>query len=98
MSKHVLIRPIISEKSEIMSDSQNKYSFVVARDANKIEIKNAVQAKFEVSVTAVNTVIMPSKAKSRNTKSGLIKGRKSSYKKAIVTVADGETLDYFGGE
>jgi len=98
MSKRVLIRPIISEKSEIMSDSLNKYSFVVARDANKIEIKNAVQAKFDVSVTSVNTVIMPSKSKTRNTKSGLIKGRKPSFKKAIVTVADGETLDYFGGE
>lgn len=96
MSNQILQRPIISEKSEILADKQNQYSFVVAKDANKVEIKKAVEAKFNVNVVSVNTVIMPSKSKSRNTKSGVVKGRRPSFKKAIVTVADGEILDYFG--
>jgi len=96
MSNQILQRPIISEKSEILADKQNQYSFVVAKDANKVEIKKAVEAKFNVNVVSVNTVIMPSKSKSRNTKSGVVQGRKSSFKKAIVKVADGEILDYFG--
>jgi len=94
--KQILIKPIISEKSEHLSDDFNQYSFVVAKKANKIEIGNAIAEMYQVKVASVNTMIMPSRAKSRNTKSGVVKGSISSYKKAIVKLADGEEIDFFG--
>lgn len=96
MDKEILIKPIISEKSERLSDKLGQYSFVVHRKANKVEIKKAIEKMYSVSVTAVNTAIMPAKAKVRNTKSGLVKGRVSSFKKAIVTLSPGEEIDFFG--
>ncbi len=96
MAKNVLIKPIISEKSDALSENSGKYSFVVARRANKIEIRNAVEALYSVNVASVNTMVVPGKRKSRNTKSGVIKGMVSSYKKAIVTLETGETIDLFG--
>jgi len=96
MAKEILIKPIISEKSELLSEKLNQYSFVVNKTANKVEIRKAVEAMYSVSVSSVNTIIMPSKAKNRNTKSGLIKGSKSAYKKAMVTLAEGENIDFFG--
>lgn len=96
MSTNVLIKPIISEKSEILSDDLGKYSFVVDSAANKIQIRNAVEEMFGVNVASVNTINVPAKAKSRNTKSGILKGSVSGYKKAIVTLAEGESIDFFG--
>jgi len=96
MSTNVLIKPIISEKSEILSDDFGKYSFVVEKSANKIQVKNAVEEMFGVNVASVNTINVPAKAKSRNTKSGVLKGNVSGYKKAIVTLVDGESIDFFG--
>jgi len=96
MSKEILIEPIISEKSEAISENLGQYCFKVNKAANKIEIKKAVEDKYSVTVNAVNTLIMPKKARSRNTKSGILKGSISSYKKAIVTLADGEEIDLFG--
>lgn len=96
MAKDILIKPIISEKAESLTDSLGQYSFVVNKQANKIEIQQAIEKLYNVNVSAVNTLIMPSKAKSRNTKSGVVKGRVSSYKKAIITLAEGEEIDFFG--
>lgn len=96
MAKDILIKPIISEKAETLSESLGQYSFVVNKKANKIEIQKAIESLYNVNVASVNTLVMPAKAKSRNTRSGLIKGRVSSYKKAIVTLADGEEIDFFG--
>ena len=96
MAKTVLIKPIITEKAELLSNGFNQFSFVVNKKANKIEIKKAVEDLYSVSVAAVNTLVMPAKARSRNTRSGVINGRVSSYKKAIVTLAEGETIDFFG--
>jgi large subunit ribosomal protein L23 len=96
MSTNVLIKPIISEKSEILSDDLSKYSFVVDKKANKIQIRKAVEEMFGVNVASVNTINVPSKAKSRNTKSGVLKGSVSGYKKAIVSLAEGESIDFFG--
>ena len=95
MSKVILKKPVISEKSEMLSEKSNKYSFIVDLRANKIEIRLAIEEKYSVNVTGVNTVIMPSKTKTKNTKSGVIVGKKSKYKKAIVTLADGEEIDFF---
>ncbi len=96
MSKTILIRPIITEKAETLSENFNQYSFVVERKANKIEIKNAVEKLYSVNVSSVNTIVMPAKAKNRNTRSGIVKGHISAYKKAVVTLADGEEIDFFG--
>ena len=96
MAKEILLKPIISEKAEELSDGLNKFCFVVNKKANKIEIKKAVEKMYSVNVTSVNTSIMPSKSRSRNTRSGVVKGRVTSYKKAIVTLAAGDVIDFFG--
>jgi large subunit ribosomal protein L23 len=96
MSKSILIKPIVSEKSEKLSGKLNQYAFVVDKSANKLEIKKAVEAMFTTNVVAVNTAVMPAKQKSRNTRSGLVKGRVAAYKKAYVTLAEGEELDIYG--
>ncbi len=92
----ILIKPIITEKSERLTEDRGQYSFLVNKSSNKIEIKKAVEKMYSVSVTSVNTITMPGKAKSRNTRSGVVRGKSSSYKKAIITVADGEDIDFFG--
>lgn len=96
MAKNILVKPIISEKAEMLSDGSNQYSFIVNQKANKVEVRKAIEEMYSVNVASVNTMIMPAKAKNRNTRSGLIKGRVSSYKKAIVTLADGEEIDFYG--
>ena len=96
MAKSILIKPIITEKAETLSEQLNQYSFVVDRKTNKIEIRKAVEKMYSVNVASVNTIVMPGKSKSRNTRSGVSQGRVSPYKKAIVTLADGEEIDFFG--
>ena len=96
MAKTILIRPIITEKAEVLSESQNQFSFVVHRRANKIEIRKAVEQTYGVSVEAVNTMVLPAKSKVRNTRSGIQKGYVSSYKKAIITLGEGEEIDFYG--
>jgi large subunit ribosomal protein L23 len=93
--KNVLIQPLITEKSEAMSNTLNKYCFQVERKSNKIEIKKAVEAMYNVAVNKVNTLVVPGKIKSRSTRTGVVKGRQSPYKKAYVTLAEGEQIDFF---
>jgi large subunit ribosomal protein L23 len=92
----VLIKPILSEKANKQSEKMNRYTFVVDRKANKLEIKKAVEQFYGVQVEDVNTAVMPSKLKSKYTKAGYIVGRKPAKKKAVVTVAEGETIDIYG--
>ena len=92
----ILIRPVLSEKVNKLTEKFNRYTFIVNRKANKLEIKKAVEEFYGIQVQEVNTLVMPSKAKSRNTKAGVISGRKPAKKKAIVTVAEGETIDLYG--
>lgn len=96
MAKQILIKPVITEKATQLADKRTTYVFVVNKDANKIEIKSAVEKMFSVSVDSVNTAVMPGKPKSRSTKTAVVKGTKSSYKKAFVTLTPGETIDLFG--
>ena len=96
MAKTILIKPIITEKAEHLSEKLGQYSFIVDSQANKIEIRKAVESMYSVNVASVNTANMPGKAKVRNTRSGLQKGRVSGYKKAVVTLATGEEIDFFG--
>ena len=91
----VLVKPILSEKANQLSEKSRVYSFKVARMANKLEIKKAVEDFYGVSVEDVRTAVAPAKSKSRFTKAGVISGRKPSYKKAYVTVGEGETIDLY---
>ncbi len=95
MATDVLLKPIITEKMTILGEKLNQYAFKVDRKANKVEIKKAVERMYNVSVVKVRTVNMPAKATARWTKAGVIKGRKSAYKKAIVTLAEGDTIDFY---
>ena len=99
MVKNVIIKPVITEKAERLTAKENKYTFVVAKTANKIEIGKAFAKMFpDVTFVSVNTMRTPGKNKGRNTRSGYLKGRVSSYKKAVITLAEGEELDIYGAE
>ena len=91
----ILIKPILTEKENAQQESLRRYAFKVNRRANKLEIKNAVEQFYGVNVLEVNTLVVPGKSKTRSTKSGIISGIKSGYKKALVTVAEGETIDLY---
>lgn len=91
----VLIKPILSEKANKQAEKSNRYAFVVNRKANKLEIKKAVEQFYGVQVQDVNTLVMPSKQKAKYTKAGFLVGRKPAKKKAVVTVAEGETIDLY---
>lgn len=92
---NISIEPIITEKATQLSERQNKYTFRVSPDANKYQIKNLVEELYGVKVKTVNTMVVRGKNKSRWTKSGLLRGKSDSYKKAIITVEDGQSIDFF---
>jgi large subunit ribosomal protein L23 len=100
LNKVILVKPLVSEKSTKLAENSvlNQYTFVVDRNANKIEIKKAVEKKFGVSVLSVNTLIRPGKNKSRVVKGRYVHGKTSPIKKAYVTVAEGQFIDGFYGE
>lgn len=94
-TSEILIRPRVTEKVNQQMEKENRYTFVVDKRANKLEIKDAVESFYNVKVAEVNTIIIPAKSKSRFTKAGFIQGRKPGFKKAIVTLAEGESIDLF---
>jgi len=91
----ILIKPILTEKANAQQEKLRRYAFKVNRRANKLEIKTAVEQFYGVNVLEVNTLVVPGKNKSRSTKAGVISGVKSGYKKALVTVAEGESIDLY---
>ena len=91
----ILIKPILTEKANAHQDKLSRYAFKVNRRANKLEIKTAVEQFYGVNVVDINTLVVPGKSKTRSTKSGIISGVKSGYKKALVTVAEGESIDLY---
>ena len=91
----VLIKPVITEKANAQSEKLRRYAFKVNRNANKLEIKKAVEEFYGVSVMDVKTVVVPGKNKTKFTKAGFIQGVKQGYKKAYVTIAEGETIDLY---
>lgn len=95
MTRQILLKPIITEKAEDLSEKLGQYSFVVDKKANKLEIRKAVEKLYNVTVRDVNTMIVPGKVRSRFTRTGVQRGRKASYKKAIVTLTQGEKIDFF---
>lgn len=95
--KNVLVKPLLTEKAEILAEKDTpQYCFVVDKRANKIEIAKAIEEMYNVGVESVNTSILPSKVKTRNTRGGMTKGKKASIKKAYVRLAAGEEIDFFG--
>ncbi|MBQ3636162.1 MAG: 50S ribosomal protein L23 [Bacteroidales bacterium] len=92
----VIVKPLVTEKmNQITEKFGNKYGFIVEKKADKAQIKKAVEELYGVKVVSVNTMIAPAKKRSRYTKAGIINGRVPSYKKAIVTLAEGETIDFY---
>ena len=91
----IIKRPIVTEKANEQGEKFNRYMFACDRRANKLEIKKAVEDFYGVTVENVNTAVMPGKFKSRFTKAGLLSGKSSAYKKAIVTLAEGDTIDLY---
>ncbi len=91
----IIIKPIVTEKMTTLGEKLNRYGFMVEKTANKIQIKKAVEEMYNVTVLDVNTLIVAPKVKSRYTKSGVIEGKSSAYKKAVVTLKDGETIDFY---
>ncbi|MGN6165433.1 MAG: 50S ribosomal protein L23 [Flavisolibacter sp.] len=91
----VLIKPILTEKANSQQESLRRFAFKVARKANKLEIKKAIEEFYGVNVVDVNTAVVPGKNKTRYTKKGFTKGQKPAYKKAMVTVAEGESIDLY---
>src|SRR3954463_3884444 len=94
-STEVLIRPILTEKANAQQEKLRRYAFKVNRRANKLEVKKAIEAFYGVTVIDVNTAVIPGKSKTRFTKAGYISGQKPAFKKAFVTVADGESIDLY---
>ena len=91
----ILIKPIVTEKMTIQGEKLNRYGFIVDREANKLQIKAAVEQMYNVTVAEVNTMNYHGKRKSRYTKAGMLKGRTNHYKKAIVTVAGEDKIDFY---
>lgn len=93
--ENILIRPIITEKASAATEQGNRYTFAVDKKANKVQIKKAIEAFYGVNVENVRTIIVPARRQVKFTKAGMIEGRKSSYKKAIVEVRSGEMIDIY---
>jgi len=91
----VLVKPILTEKANAQQEKLRRYAFRVNRKANKLEIKKAVEDFYGVNVIDVNTSVVPGKNKTRFTKAGYVQGRKPAFKKALITVAEGETIDLY---
>ena len=91
-----ILRPLVTEKMTKITDKRpNRYGFVVRPDANKLQIKEEVERLYNVTVIEVNTLLYAGKRSQRYTKAGMIKGHKSAFKKAIVTLKEGETIDFY---
>ncbi len=95
MKLEILYRPIVTEKFTKLGEAMNQYAFIVDRKANKLEIKKAVEEMYDVEIIDVNTMRYSGKNRSRFTKTGLIKGKTEAFKKAIVTLKEGEKIDFY---
>ena len=91
----IIIKPIVTEKMTVQGEKLNRYGFIVDRDANKLEIKSAVEQMYNVSVASVNTLNYHGKKKSRYTKAGILRGREHHYTKAYVTLAGDDKIDFY---
>ncbi len=91
----IIIKPIVTEKMTVQGEKLNRYGFIVDRDANKLEIKAAVEQMYNVTVASVNTINYHGKRKSRYTKAGMLKGRTNHFKKAYVALVGDDKIDFY---
>ena len=91
----ILIKPILTEKATNESELRNTYTFLVSKNANKVEIKKAVESSYGVSVNKVRTMIYGAESKTRYTKRGIQNSKKGSYKKAVVKISEGDRIAFF---
>ncbi len=92
---NILVKPLVTEKMTGLMERENKYGFIVNHNSNKIEIAKAIEKRFEVEVVAVNTIKYKGKLKTQFTKKGRFTGKTPQFKKAIITLKEGQTLDLF---
>jgi len=91
----ILLKPIVTEKMTKKGESLNQYGFIVEKTADKFQIKKAVESFYNVEVAAVNTSICGGKRKVRYTKAGVMSGKTKSFKKAIITLKEGQNIDFY---
>jgi large subunit ribosomal protein L23 len=91
----IIVRPLVTEKMNAQADSLKKYGFIVNNKANKVQIKRAVENLYGVTVESVNTMFYAGKRKSRYTRTGFVSGRRNAFKKAVITLRDGDTIDFY---
>lgn len=91
----ILIKPVVTEKLSAQGERMNRYGFVVEKRANKLQIRSAIEDMYSVTVVDVNTMIYPAKKKTRMSKSGIVHGTKNAFKKAVVTLKDGDKIDFY---
>jgi large subunit ribosomal protein L23 len=90
-----IVKPLVTEKVNGLTEKENKFSFIVSPEANKLQIKAEVEARYNVQVLSVNTCNYAGKNKTRYTRTGVQRGKTSAFKKAVVTLKEGETIDFF---
>ena len=91
----IIVKPLVTEKMTAITEKTNRFGFIVRPEANKLEIKKEVEALYNVTVVEVNTMRYAGKNKSRYTRSGIINGRTNAFKKAIVTLKEGDSIDFY---
>ncbi len=96
-TNEILIRPILTEKMLKLQEIERKYAFKVSKNANKVTVKRAVQDRFDVIVENVNIVNIKGKTKQMNTRRGITSGKRSDWKKAIITLREGDAINFFEG-
>jgi len=91
----ILIKPVITEKMTEEAEKFNRFAFIVRNSANKIQIKKAIENTYDVKVESVRTMVCIGKKRNRGTKSGFISGRTKTFKKAIVQISEGDSIDFY---
>ena len=91
----IIIKPLVTEKMTAITEADNRFGFIVRPEANKLEIKREVEALYNVTVVDVNTMVYNGKSKVRYTRAGLISGKSKAFKKAIVTLVEGDSIDFY---
>jgi len=91
----ILVKPVLTEKATNESELRNSYTFIVSKDANKIQIKKAIEESYGVSVIKVRTMIYGAQSATKNTKRGVQISKKGAYKKALVKISEGDRIDFF---
>jgi large subunit ribosomal protein L23 len=91
----IIVRPVVTEKMNAQADGLKKYGFIVNNKANKVQIKKAVEELYGVTVESVNTMFYAGKRKARFTRTGYVAGRRNAFKKAVITLREGDVIDFY---